>query len=69
LACGLPVAAYDVMGAKDIIVHGVHGFVGEDLRDSAMRCLDLPREGLRDRALSFSWDNAAQAFVRNLVEN
>lgn len=69
LACELPVAAYDVMGARDIITHGVHGFIGDNLRDSAMRCLDLSRDGLRDRALEFSWDNAAQAFVRNLAEN
>lgn len=69
LACELPVAAYDVMGARDIIAHGVHGFVGDDLERVALQCLSLTRGNLRDRALAFSWDAAAQAFVENLVEN
>lgn len=67
LACELPVAAYDVMGARDIIRHAVHGFVSDDLEQAALQCLALPREHLRKRALEFSWDNAAQTFVQNLV--
>ena len=69
LACELPVAAYDVMGAKDIIIQGVHGFTGDDLEKAALMCLKLTHENLRKRALEFSWENAADAFLKNLIEN
>lgn len=68
LACELPVAAYDVMGAKDIVVNGVHGFIGDNLEKSAIHCLSLSRTHLRDRALEFSWEHAAKLFAQNLVE-
>lgn len=69
LACELPVAAYDVMGARDIIENGVHGFVGDDLQRAALQCLELSRERLREKALEFSWENAAKAFTEHLADN
>ena len=33
LACGVPVAAYNVMGPKDVVANGSVGIFGDDLRD------------------------------------
>jgi glycosyltransferase involved in cell wall biosynthesis len=67
LACGVPVAAYDVMGPRDIITHGVDGFLDEDLATAAVKCLNLSPDACRATALKYSWGASAQAFLCNLV--
>jgi glycosyltransferase involved in cell wall biosynthesis len=54
LACGIPVAAHDVMGPRDIIESGVGGILGEDLREASLACLSLDRSKCRDTALRYS---------------
>lgn len=67
LAMGIPVAAHDVMGPRDTIVHGVHGHLSEDLELAALECLNLSPQECRKRALEFSWAASAQAYAKNLV--
>ncbi|HEY4501753.1 MAG TPA: glycosyltransferase family 1 protein [Candidatus Paceibacterota bacterium] len=67
LAMGIPVAAHDVLGPRDIITHGVHGHLSDDLRQAAIDCLGLSSEECRKRALEFSWSASAEAFAQNLV--
>ena len=69
LACELPVAAYDAMGPREIIVNGVHGFIDQDLARAARQCLTIPRTELRQRAMKFTWDHSVEAFLENLEEN
>ena len=66
LACGIPVAAHDVMGPHDTITHGVDGYLGDDLQDAALKCLDLSPEDCRKKAELFSWERAADALLANL---
>jgi glycosyltransferase involved in cell wall biosynthesis len=67
LACGVPVAAHDVMGPRDIITHGTDGYLNENLTKAAQDCLILSKDVCREKAKQFSWDNSAQAFISNLV--
>jgi glycosyltransferase involved in cell wall biosynthesis len=67
LACGIPVAAHDVMGPRDIIENGIDGMLGEDLQDAALACLSLDRGKCREKALRYSWEVSAAAFKTNLV--
>ena len=67
LACGIPVAAHPVMGPQDIISDGVDGVLREDLREAALACLSLDRSACRKKAETYSWENARQAFIQNLV--
>ncbi|MFZ1105659.1 MAG: glycosyltransferase family 1 protein [Hyphomicrobiaceae bacterium] len=67
LACGIPVAAHDVMGPRDIIERGVDGMLDEDLRQAALACLSLDRSRCRETALRYSWEASTAAFKRNLV--
>ncbi|HUY05247.1 MAG TPA: glycosyltransferase family 1 protein [Candidatus Paceibacterota bacterium] len=66
LACGLPIAAHDVMGPRDIVTEGRDGYLGGDLREAALKCLDLSREDCRAKALRYSWERSADTFIKNL---
>ena len=66
LACGLPVAAHDVMGPHNIVTHGKDGFLGDDLKEAALKCLDLLPADCRAKALTYSWERSTDAFVENL---
>jgi len=67
LACGVPVAAHDVMGPRDIVTHGVDGYLHEDLEKAARECLTLSSAACRAKALQYSWDSSVAQFIRNLV--
>lgn len=67
LACGIPVAAHNVMGPRDILDNGIDGMLGEDLKEAALACLALDPARCREKALRYSWDASAAAFKKNLV--
>jgi glycosyltransferase involved in cell wall biosynthesis len=69
MASGVPVAAYDATGPRDVIPGsraGVIAPVGGDLAAAAMECLELSRERCREYAEGYSWQACAEAFVQNL---
>lgn len=66
LACGLPVAAHDVMGPRDIITEGKDGYLSDDLQEAALKCLELSPEDCRKKAEQYSWERSADAFIENL---
>jgi glycosyltransferase involved in cell wall biosynthesis len=67
LACGVPVAAFPVMGPKDVI--GAHpvGVLNEDLRLACLQALTLSRDACRAFALACSWENSARQFISHLT--
>ena len=67
MACGIPVAAYPVMGPKDVIEEGVTGALDEDLGRAALRALPLDPRICREHALRFGWESSAREFEGNLV--
>ncbi len=66
MACGLPVAAYPVVGPRDVVENGKTGFLAQDLRSAALACLDLNRGDCREAALKQGWKKSASDFVNNL---
>lgn len=66
LACGIPVAAHDVMGPRDSITQGKDGYLGEDLREAALKCLELSPTDCRAKALRYSWEHSTDEFLKNL---
>lgn len=69
LACGIPVAAHDVMGPSDIVTEGKDGYLGDDLAAAAINCLALSPEDCRAKALQYSWEHSIDAFVQNLFHD
>jgi glycosyltransferase involved in cell wall biosynthesis len=66
MASGLPIAAYPVTGPIDLVTPGVSGVLADDLREAALAALTVDREGVRNRALDFSWEFAARMFLANV---
>ncbi len=69
LACGTPVAAYDVTGPRDVLAGaaGRVGVVDADLRRAALAALAGDRAACRAHAQRFSWRACAEAFLSHLV--
>lgn len=67
LACGVPVAAHQVMGPRDIITEGKDGYLSDDLKEAALKCLDLKKEDCRQKALQYSWEHSTDTFISHLV--
>ncbi len=67
LACGLPVAAYDVQGPNNIITNGVDGYLGHNLALNAKKCLKLNAENCRKTAQKYSSDDFVDKFIKTLV--
>ena len=67
LACGIPVAAYPVMGPRDVIGDSGTGVLSEDLRQAALDALQIPAERCRSWALKYSWASCTRQFLDNAV--
>ncbi len=67
IATGTPVAAYDVDGPKEVILSGVSGFVGDDLRASALACLDLDRRAVADCSKQWDLNSSSRDFLNQLA--
>ncbi|MCQ8278723.1 glycosyltransferase family 1 protein [Acetobacteraceae bacterium KSS8] len=69
LASGVPVAAFDVTGPRDVLAGtgGAVGSVGDDLRAAALAALGADRAACRAHAERFGWPACAQTFLRALV--
>jgi len=68
MACGTPVAAYQVTGPVDQIVNGVNGYMSNDLEDSVMQCLNISRETTRSSVENKNWKLVANQFVNYIEE-
>lgn len=65
LACGVPVAAYPVVGPKDVIGNAPIGALDEDLRRACLAALAVSRTACRDFALTRSWQHSARQFLNH----
>jgi len=68
LACGLPVAAYNVMGPKDIITTSILGVLDNDLANAAHKAARLPEPEKRAAHIqkNYSWNEAGKQFLSAL---
>ncbi len=67
LACGVPVAAYPVVGPIDVIQQGITGWLDDDLAVAVGRALELSPERCRQFALACTWEQATRQFLSNLA--
>lgn len=67
LACGLPIAAFPVMGPIDIIEPGISGYLSENLQEAALACLSLKKTDCMERASHFTWEKTAENFLKYQV--
>jgi glycosyltransferase involved in cell wall biosynthesis len=67
LASGLPVAAFPVVGPKDVLAGSRAGVLSADLQGAALQALRLDRNAARDHALAYDWEHSAQQFIDNVL--
>lgn len=67
LACGTPVAAFDVDNVKEIITPEV-GCYSDDLETAVWSAMKCDRRACRDHVIkNYTWSTATQQFVSNLI--
>jgi len=66
IACGTPIAAYNVTGPKDIVENGINGYIGDDLWINAINCLKLDRKEVCQSSHKYTWKSATMQFLNNL---
>jgi glycosyltransferase involved in cell wall biosynthesis len=62
LASGVPVAAFPVMGPRDILAGTRAGVLSDDLREAALRCLSLDRAACLKAAAAWRWEASMEQF-------
>ncbi len=67
MACGIPVAAYPVLGPRDVVRHGETGWLDEDLATAFARSLLMDPLKCRAHALNFTVDKCVDQFESALV--
>jgi glycosyltransferase involved in cell wall biosynthesis len=68
LACGVPVAAYPVIGPVDIIQSGITGFMDNDLTSAVQNCFTLDKNTIYEHSKVWSWDKCYQQFREILIK-
>jgi glycosyltransferase involved in cell wall biosynthesis len=68
LACGTPVAAYNVTGPKDILTDKT-GVMDDNLGNAVLKAMKLNRQDCVDHGKKYSWESAVNMFVENLVDS
>ena len=68
LACGLPVAAYDVTGPKDVVINGTNGYIGDNLKDNVLKCVNVKIETILESSQKYQWSVATEQFLETLVK-
>ncbi|MFQ6403544.1 glycosyltransferase family 4 protein [Methylophilus sp. 'Pure River'] len=60
---GLPVAAFDVTGPRDVVEQGFSGILHHDLKQAIIRCQMLDKQAIRQTARSlWSWAHCFDTF-------
>jgi glycosyltransferase involved in cell wall biosynthesis len=67
MACGTPVAAFNVASPIDVVESGVTGELDGDLSIAVASALKLDRDGVRRGATKFTWERVAEMFESWLV--
>jgi glycosyltransferase involved in cell wall biosynthesis len=67
MACGTPIAAFDVPSPIDVVEEGITGALDKHLKLAILRALSLDRDKVHQGSRRFTWKRTAQIFVDSLV--
>ena len=67
LACGTPVAAYNVTGPKDVVVDRVNGCMAEDLYIAVEFSRRCDRKKVLQSSKRYTWESCTKTFIDNLT--
>lgn len=69
MACGVPVAAFPVTGPKDVIQHGITGYLDDDLKTAVLKAIELDSTACVNFAKQRSWDACTTTFAQLMHNN
>jgi glycosyltransferase involved in cell wall biosynthesis len=68
LSNGLPVAAFNVTGPKDIVSHGIDGYLGNNLKENIELAYKLNRNKIKKQSSKkWSWEQCHDILIRGLI--
>ena len=68
LACGTPIAAFNVTGPRDVVHEGINGSLdSHDLSAAVDRALKVNTSGVIASSKTYTWDRVAEQFIDSLV--
>lgn len=67
IACGTPVAAFNVTGPKDIITAGINGYVDDNLSSAIAKALQINPEQIHRSIPEYTWPQATKQFLQALA--
>jgi glycosyltransferase involved in cell wall biosynthesis len=64
MLCGIPVASYNVIGPKDVVINGVTGVLNDNLYEACIKAY-INSNPLKciNHARSFTWDKMVDEFI------
>lgn len=68
MACGTPVAAFNVQGPADVVLPGITGYLSNNLTTAIDNCLSLDRDTVELCSRGWDWKNAWTIFKNSLVK-
>jgi glycosyltransferase involved in cell wall biosynthesis len=67
---GLPVAAFDVTGPKDVVEPGFSGILHQDIKQAILDCRSLDKQAIRQKARSlWSWSHCFDTFHQHYLKS
>ncbi len=67
IACGTPVAAYNVEGPLDVVSPSINGYLSDNLEEAVQNAITLDRNMVVWSSRKFTWESSADTFEQSLV--
>jgi glycosyltransferase involved in cell wall biosynthesis len=68
MACGTPVAGYNVTGPKDQIINGINGYIDNNLETAVKKCLNISRYDTYHTVYNINWKQSSIDFIRYVTK-
>ncbi len=69
MACGVPIAAYPVVGPAQVVKHGTTGILDNNLKTAALQALEMSPDACRNHIKQYSWQACTKQFLNNLASS
>ena len=69
MACGTPVAAFNVTGPRDIIIPQINGYMDDDINIAVLKCVNMNKIKCSRSIQDLTWENITHNFISAIEHN